>query len=61
MCNEATEKAPRLLYDVPVHLRTYEMCEKAVEKYLHYLRFIPDHVAQQMCENAVEKKTISTG
>ena len=32
------------------------MCERAVEKCLHPLRFIPDHLkTQKMCEKAVEE------
>ena len=41
MCNKAIEKAPWLLCDVPVRFRTLGMCSRAVEKYLHPLRFIP--------------------
>ena len=44
MRNEAVEKAPWLLYDVPVPFRTLGMCSTAVEKFLHPLRFIPDNL-----------------
>ena len=44
MCNKAVEKAPWLLYDVPVRFRTLGMCSRAVEKYLHPFRFISDHL-----------------
>ena len=38
------------------------MCIRAVEKCLHPLRFIPDHLkTQEMCEKAVEKNPISAG
>ena len=38
------------------------MCERAVEKCLHPLRFIPDHLkTQEMCEKAVEKKPYQLG
>ena len=43
MCNKAVEKAPRLLYDVPVSFRTLGMCSRAVKKCLDPLRFITDH------------------
>ena len=60
MCNKAVEKAPWLLYDVPVCFRTLGMCSRAVEKCQHPLRFISDHLkTQEVCEKAVEKTHIS--
>ena len=39
-----------------------KMCEKAVEKCVHPLRFIPDHLkTQEMCEKAVEKNPYQLG
>ena len=62
VCNKAVEKAPWLLYNVPVHFRTLVMCSRAVEKCLHPLRFIPDHLkTQEMCEKAVDKKPHQLG
>ena len=38
------------------------MCERAVEKCLHPLRFIPDYLkTQKMCEKAVEKDPYQLG
>ena len=38
------------------------MCEKAVKKSLHRLRFIPDHLkTQEMREKAVEKDPCQLG
>ena len=62
VCNKAVEKAPWLLYNVPVHFRTLVMCSRAVEKCLHPLRFIPHHLkTQEMCEKAVNKKPYQLG
>ena len=53
MCNEAIEKAPWLLFDVPDRFRNLRMSIRAI----HPLRFItPGHPkAQEACETAVEK------
>ena len=38
------------------------MCDRAIEKYLHPLRFILDHLkTQEMCEKAVEKSPYQLG
>ena len=37
VCNEAIEKAPWLLHDVPLLFRTLGMCSRAVKKFLHPL------------------------
>ena len=53
---------PWLLHYAPARLRTQEMCEKAVEKGLHPLRFVSEHLnTQEMCEKAVEKDPLSAG
>ena len=33
---------PRFLLFVPDHFKIYEMCEKAVKKYLWLLKYVPD-------------------
>ena len=50
MCNKAVEKAPWLLYDVPVCFKNVGIYSRAVEKCLHSLRFIPDHLKTQNVE-----------
>ena len=38
------------------------MCSRAVEKYLHAMRDVPDHLkTQEMCEKAVEKNPFQLG
>ena len=65
MDNEAIEKAPWLLEYVPVHFRMYEMCERAVEKYLHpldiYSRPSYHLKTQEVCEKAAEEKPYQLG
>ena len=55
MCNEAIEKVPWLIYFVPDHFWTQEMCNKIIrampEDTFHY---IPDRLqTQEICEKAV--------
>ena len=42
MCNEAVEKDPRSLYDIPDNLKTQEICDKAVEEEPGLLQHVPD-------------------
>ena len=43
-----------LLSYVPDHLKTQEMCEKAIKKRLQGLYYVPDHFkTNRMCEKAV--------
>ena len=43
------------LKDVPDHLKTPEMCQKAVEEDLHCLEFVPDKFkTAEMCEKVVD-------
>ena len=45
-----------VLKHVPDHLKTQEMCEKAVKDELDNLEFVPDcFKTKTMCERAVEK------
>ena len=40
---------------VPDHLKTREVCERAVEDNLYTLEFVPDHLKTRgMCEGAVD-------
>ena len=50
MCNKAVEADQYTLKFVPVHLRTHEM---SLEKYLHPMRDVPDHLKTQMMFNKV--------
>ena len=42
MCNKAVDDCPRMLGDVPDHLKAREMLEKAVKKYLWLLKYVLD-------------------
>ena len=58
MCNKVVEKAPWIivLYDVPDHLKTQEMCNRVVRTVPNAFHRIPDHFkTQEMCKKAVEK------
>ena len=57
MCNEAIEKVLRLVYHVHVCFRTFGMCFRALEKCLHPLRFILDHLKTQGDVKKSLKKT----
>ena len=49
-----------LLFFIPDHLKTQEMCEKAVEKSSHMLCHVPDHFkTQKMCDKAVRDDSFS--
>ena len=49
---------PNWFKEVPEHLKTQEMCNKAVEKGPSWmLEYVPDHfVTQEMCNKAVQSK-----
>ena len=45
-----------LLEHVPEHLKTQEMCDKAVWEDLSSLQYVPDHLqTQEMCDDAVRE------
>ena len=45
-----------MLRHVPDHLKTLEMCERAIEKYRQVIEFIPDYLkTQEACEKVAEK------
>ena len=55
MCNEAFDIEPFSLPYVPVHFKTQELCERAVEEGLYMLMFVPDHFkTKRICERAVK-------
>ena len=48
--------------DVPDHLKTQKMCNKAVEEDPYQLGDFPDHLkTQKMCEKAVEDEAEALG
>ena len=54
--NEAVDKNPCNLEDVPDHLKSSEMCIKVVEKVPNCFKYVPDHLKSlEMCIKAVEK------
>ena len=62
MCSEAVKCEPLLVHDVPVRLRTREMCRRTVEKCLLPFRFILDNLkTKKMCGKAAEKDPYQLG
>ena len=47
MCNESVEIDPYAVRLLPDHLKTQEMCDKAVRDYLFSLQFVPDQFVTQ--------------
>ena len=44
---------PEWIKDAPEHLKTKEMCNKAVEKWVCLLKYVPDYFkTQEMCNKA---------
>ena len=53
--NEAVRTEPYSLKFFSDHLKTQEMCERAVEDKSETLKYVPDHFkTKNMCERAVE-------
>ena len=56
--NEAVDKNPWNLEDVPDHFKSEEMCNKAIEKAPRCLKYVPDHLkSSEMCIKAVDRNT----
>ena len=48
------ENVPRWIREVPEHLKTQEMCNKAVAGFSCALKYVPDYLkTQEMCNEAV--------
>ena len=49
-----TMKNPEMLKLVPAHLKTKNICKKAVKKLPNLLRYVPNqYKSQQMCDKAI--------
>ena len=47
------ENVPRWIREIPEHLKTPEMCDKAVAGFLYALRYAPDHLkTEEICSQA---------
>ena len=50
------ESIPRRIIETPDHLKTQEMCERALDVHPWTLKFFPDHLkTKKMCDRAIEE------
>ena len=62
MRKEAVRRKPYILWRIPDHYKTHEMCEIAVEKDPWALDYVPNHLkTQEKCQKAVEKTSWQLG
>ena len=47
------ENVPRWLREIPEHFKTQEMCSEMVAQFSYALMYFPDHLRQEMCNQAV--------
>ena len=56
------ENFPRWIRKAPEHLKTQEMCNKAVADFSCALKYVPDHLkTQEMCSQAVSNNPYMLG
>ena len=60
MCINAVWAAPWVMDYVPPRLKTHEMFSRTIEKYMHPMRDVPDHLKNKRCVKKLLRNTLGS-